>query len=838
MITARMQKLVTLHPRIKRVNVHEITLAVSKKIMSGISTYALDEFAANICASFGVRNPQYLSLAARIAIDNHQKIASSTFTEKVKVAYNRVDNRGRRVPLINDKFYAFVIANPCLNDFIVQSRDHLLTFFGFRTFQRLYSLRVDNVIIETPQDMFLRAAIALSLFAVNQNTLANIRETYNLLSQKHYTQASPTYFNAGTRHEQFSSCFLLGSEDSLDGIMNTNTDLARISKWSGGIGLHIHTWRSRGAEIRGTNGTSDGIVPFLRITNNVMRAVNQGGRRTGSAAIYLMPHHPDIVSFLRLRSNDGVPEQRARDLFYALWVPDLFMCRLANDEVWHLFDPDEFGDLSLLTGEAYTAEYLRLEAAGKWTGSPTTAKAIWNLVVESNRQTGMPYICFADNANRQSQQQNLGVIRSSNLCAEIYQYSDYTETAVCNLCSINLGACVRDANSADADHEFPKQPYFDFEQLIDAVGVCVRNLNAVIDSNFYPTAKTERSNMRHRPIGIGVQGLADAFMKMRYPFESKEAQALNTEIFETMYFAALTKSSMMCREEWIAATRCCQTTGEYSAMAYFEDGSAYLVPYTSADDIPKKIGAYPSASWNGGSPISKGTFHWEFDALPDVPRRTLTAEPRVRLCGKYDWETLRLHIREFGVKNSLLIALMPTASTSQLLGNNECFEPFTSNIYKRRTLAGDFTVVNKYLIHDLVELGLWSDTIKDYLLELEGSVQAVDIIPAELRQLYKTAWEIDQTALIRLAADRQPFIDQGQSLNIHVENLDWKQFTQLMYLAWGLGLKTGKYYAHTRSAVSAIKFTISPEKQKKIAAKVLRADFMEPVGEECLVCSG
>ena len=797
-ITNRLQQLRDRHPKIPHVNPYNLMLVITRSLSSDITTHQIDEYAANTAASLSLVNPYYMKLAARIAIDNHQKSTLRSFIDKMKLVYYRKVNN-MIIPLLSKEFMNFVIKHQDFIESIIDySRDFKLDFFGFRTFQKLYSLKIDGEPIERPQDMFMRAAIAIHMDDIPEDQMAEmnnivyerIADTYNYLSCLQYTNASPMYFNAGSNHTQFSSCFLLGSHDSCEGIMKTATDTSLISKFGGGIGVHVHNWRGTGAVIRGTNGISSGIVPFLRIYNNVMRAFNQGGRRMGSAAIYLMPHHPDIMEFLKLKLPGGEEINRAHDLFYAVWLPDLFMERVKDDAIWSLFDPDTTVDLSDFHNDEYRNKYLQLEEEKKYV-KQIRAREIWEAIYISNEQRGVPYICFSDTVNRLSNQCNLGTIKSSNLCAEIVEYSDYNEYAVCNLCSISLEACVKD--ETNTNHEFPIKPWFDFEHLKNVVKTATTNLNNIIDRNYYPTEETKRSNMRHRPIGIGIQGLANAFMKMRIPFESEPAKQLNKYIMETIYYAALSQS-----------TRLAKLNGK----------------------------SYPSMLDGDGAPISKGIFHWELAGLKEED-----------LSGMWDWKTLRAHIQKFGVYNSLLVALMPTSSTSQLLGNNECFEPFTSNVYKRKTLAGEYIVINKYLIHDLYKLGMWNDEVSKYLLKYEGSVAGIKGMPKELKQLYKTAWEIDQAVLIDYAADRQPFVDQAQSLNLYVEDLDIGTFNKLMFRAWRKGLKTGKYYLHTRPAIMPQKFTIKPATDVDNIENVIIVDpdtvhITTKLHQSCDLCSG
>lgn len=848
-ITQRLKQLIRRKPKINHVNPFELMLVVSQGLKSGISTYEIDEYAGNAAASLSLTNPHYMKLASRIVVDNHQKATLRSFTDKMEKAYLRTDSSGKIVPLLSKEFFSYVETNQdSIEPMIKYSRDFRLDFFGFRTFQRLYAIKLDGLVIERPQDMYMRTAIAIHMNTKERSDkglaeeLALIKETYDLLSTKSYTQASPTYFNAGSNHTQYSSCFLLGTEDSRVGIMKTATDSSVISKWGGGIGIHVNEWRGAGSLIRGTNGASSGIVPFLRIYNNVMRAFNQGGKRMGSAAIYLMPHHPDIMEFLKLKLPGGNPLERADDLFYALWIPDIFMERVRSNGKWSLFDPDQTVDLSNLYGDEYTAKYLELEEAKLYTKKQLNARDVWEAVYNANEQKGVPYIMYSDHVNRMSNQKNLGTIKSSNLCAEVCEFSNSNETAVCNLCSISLSSCVFDrwseedlklaeAERRELNHEFPINPQFDFDHLRSLVKVAAVNLDNIIDKNFYPTKETKRSNMRNRPIGIGLQGMADAYFKLRYPFESDEAKLLNAQIAETMYYAALTQSTRLCRVEYNKLVAECKANGSVTVAKHeFEHYDVGETTYTDYEQIPKYVHAYPSMTWNGGSPIYNGEFHWEMFGL----------DPS-NLSGMWEWETLREHIQTYGVRNSLLIALMPTASTSQLLGNNECFEPFTSNIYKRKTLAGEFIVINKYLINDLYRMKLWNNNMKEYLLSLEGSIQAIEGIPEELKRLYKTTWEIDQSVLIDRAIARQPFIDQSQSLNLYVEDLNISLFNKLMFRAWRGNLKTAKYYMHTRPASMPQKFTIDPTKQEEMKLilaqdKSRRTAFLEPLKDQCDLC--
>ena len=829
-IARHIKNLAAREPEIVHINAQFLMLEVCKGLTSNITTGELNEQLARISADLSLTNPYYLTLAGRIAIDNYHKNTMRSFVDKMQM--------GRDAGLLAGGFMRFVRENADeLEDMIDYNRDFLLDFFGFRTFQRQYSMRVAGRCIERPQDMFMRTAIAMSITGVQQRpgvaaVMQNIRLTYTMLSLKIYTHASPTYYNAGaTDRPQCASCFLLGCGDSGREITQAVADMAEISKFSGGIGLHIHELRGAGAPIRGTNGKSSGIVPFIRMFETTMLAFNQGGRRPGSAKMYLAMHHPDIVSFIELRRNNGTEQRRARHLFYALWVPDLFMERVRDNAAWSLFDPYLCGDLSELHNDAYRAQYLKLEAARRFT-SQIPARVLWELIAEVNAETGMPDLIFSDTANRCNMQSNFGTLKSSNLCDEIYQYSTTkpgaVEMATCVLASVSLGACVRQLHSCPGqadymtDAEFPTAPCFDFERLSECVTQIVRNLNNLIDTTYHPTEAARYGNLRQRAIGIGVQGLYDAYAKMGYAFESPEAFALNKEIHEALYYYAITASAKLSREYYHLAKRAAETSDVY--MEDYHGGRRLVVAQSQTPAFT--CGAYPGMFENGGGPLSRGRFHWELYGLTSAD-----------LCGRFDWETTRALIAQFGVRNSLTTALMPTASTSQLLGNIECFEPITSNVYKRETSAGEFTVINKYLIRDLYQLNLWSKEMREYIIASEGSVQHIEGIPQELKTRYKTAFELDQAVIIEQAADRQPFVDQGQSMNLYVRNFTIAEWTRLMFLGWELGLKTGKYYLHTEAASMPTKFTIDPAKQKEMLELVRPVTIKKIVDVVCAGCS-
>ena len=843
-ITKRLQTLINRTPKILHVNPYELMLEVCRGLKSGITTYQIDEYAANAAASLSISNPHYLKIAARIAIDNHQKNTIRSFVDKMRKSYLNTDDKGVIHPLLSSEFFKYVEENQdTLESIIDYNRDFLLDFFGFRTFQKTFSLQINDLPIERPQDMFMRTAITLHMNTQDdvESELKQIKETYDLLSNKFYTHASPTYYNAGGTRPQFASCFLLGTGDSREDIMKTATDISQISKWAGGIGIHINDWRSSGMKIRSTNGRSSGIVPWLKIYQETLRGFNQGGRRPGRAAIYLMPHHPDFMKFVELVRNGGTEETRARDLFTAVWLPDIFMERVATDKIWSFFDPDICGDLSNYTGVEYTNKYKDLEDKKMYT-LQLSARKVWEAIYETNKDVGHPYVCFSDNANKIFMQKNLGILKSSNLCSEINIYSNNQEYGVCILSSIALPNFVFDGYSAEElampetqrrklNNEFPVNPYFDYKKLIDVVKVVTTNLNLIIDKTYHPVVETKRSNDRHRPIGIGVQGLDDTYAKLRMPFESKEAYDVNKKIFETIYYAAVTQSSVLARKQYQTLVKKIRDEGSVTVMQHQPNSYDLVkVTYNNDNPLPKTVGAYPSMLWNGGAPISKGIFHWELSGLN-------TSD----LSGMFDWESLRDHIKEFGVVNSLTVAVMPTASTSQLLGNNECVEPYTSNIYKRATTAGEYIVVKKYLINDLYNLGIWSNNVKEYLLASGGSIRYIEGIPDNLKELYPTVWEIDQTHLVQQAIDRQPFVDQAQSLNLYVPNISITKWNKLMFMAWKGGLPTGKYYLHSKPAVTPTKFTIDPSKQEEMA-KLLEKNkhgtaLIEPIREVCEVCS-
>lgn len=728
----------------KYIDIIEICKKVILGLYDGVDTSILDNLAAETAASMATEHPDYAILAARIAVSNLHKNTNHSFSETIKSLHEYIDPKtNKKAQLIADDVMEIVWANKeKLDATIVHERDYDFDYFGFKTLERSYLMRLDGYIVERPQYMFLRAALG-----IHKQDIESAIETYNLMSEKWFIHATPTLFNSGTPKPQLSSCFLLSlTEDSIPGIFETLSRCAKISQSAGGIGLSVHNVRAKGSYIKGTGGTSNGIVPMLRVFNDTARYVDQGGgKRKGAFAVYIEPWHADIMDFLDLKKNHGKEEQRARDLFYALWIPDLFMQRVEEDTEWTLMCPNECPDLYDNYGEKFNELYLSYEQNGK--GRMTIkARELWMKIMESQIETGTPYMLYKDHANKKSNQKNLGTIRSSNLCTEIMEYTSADEVAVCNLASISLSKFVT------ADQKF------DFEKLYQITRTITRNLNKVIDINYYPIIEAKNSNLRHRPIGIGVQGLADAFIMLRHPFESTEAKLLNRAIFETIYFAALTESC----------------------------------------SLAQKFGPYESYP---GSPISQGQF--QFDLWNVSPS------------SRWDWNGLREDIKKYGVRNSLLLAPMPTASTSQILGNNECFEPYTSNIYTRRTLSGEYIVVNKHLLKDLIERGYWNDEVKEMLIASNGSVQNIDGLPEDIKELYKTAYEIKQRTLIDLSADRGAFICQSQSLNLFVESPNFAKLTSMHFHAWKSGLKTGMYYLRSKAAAEPIKFTLSSKYQQK-----------------------
>lgn len=741
-ITARVKKL-CYGLNMDYVEPIEIAKKVIQGLYDGVTTSDLDNLAAETAATMSTTHPDYAILAARIAISNLHKNSDKSFTETMEALYTYVDPKtGDKAGLIGDTTMETIRANSDkLDSAIIYDRDYNFDFFGFKTLERSYLLKMDGKVVERPQHMLMRAAVG-----IHGDDIKSAIETYNLMSEKWFIHATPTLFNAGTPKPQLSSCFLLSmTEDSISGIFETLSRCAKISQSAGGIGLSIHNIRAQGSYIKGTGGTSNGIIPMLKVYNDTARYVDQGGgKRKGAFAVYIEPWHADIHDFLDLKKNHGKEELRARDLFYAMWIPDLFMERVKENGDWSLFCPNEAPDLHDTYGGEFEALYHKYEEEGR-ARKVVKAQDLWFKILESQIETGTPYILYKDAANRKSNQKNLGTIKSSNLCTEIMEYTSPDEVAVCNLASISLPKFITDGK-------------FDFKRLHEITRVVTRNLNKIIDVNYYPIVEAERSNFRHRPIGIGVQGLADAYLMMRMPFDSEGARKLNKDIFETIYHAALTESNV----------------------------------------IAKKEGTYETYE---GSPVSQGILQYDMWGVTPSDR--------------WDWAALKKKIKANGVRNSLLLAPMPTASTSQILGNNECIEPYTSNIYTRRTLSGEYVVINKHLLKDLVGLGLWNNDMKEQLMVSNGSVQDIPDLPQDIKEMYKTVWEISQKSIIDQAADRGAYICQSQSLNLFVENPSFAKLSSMHFYGWQKGLKTGMYYLRSKAAVDPIKFTLGEKHQKK-----------------------
>ena len=763
---------------ITAVNYTSLAMKVIDQLYDGIPTTKIDELTAEQCATMATQHPDYGTLAAYIIISNHHKNTPVTFHAAMEQLYEFKDVHGNPSPLISDEFWATVRAH-CneLESIIIMSRDFLIDYFGFKTLERSYLMGTNGKTVERPQYMWLRVSVG-----IHGSDIDKVVTTYNLMSQKYFTHATPTLFNAGTLKPQLSSCYLIAMEsDSIDGIFNTLKECANISKHAGGIGVHVHNIRASGSHIRGTNGVSNGLVPMLRVFNNTARYIDQGGKRNGTIAVYLEPWHADITHFLEMKMNHGDEDAKGRDLFYALWVPDLFMARIKANAEWSLFCPDECPGLSDVYGDEFDALYAKYETEGRHRGK-VKARDLWFRILDSQMETGTPYLCYKDAVNRKTNQKNLGVIRSSNLCSEIMEYSDDQETAVCNLASIALNRFVPGGDKRPP-HPQPQEggvrgtygSPFDFEKLHEVTRIVTENLNRVIDVNYYPTPKTRVSNMAHRPIGIGIQGLADTFMLLDMAFSSDEARTLNRRIFETMYHAALTASC----------------------------------------DLAEQYGPYSSFA---GSPASQGILQYDMWGV----------EPEA---GRYDWTALKARIVKHGLRNSLLLAPMPTASTSQILGNTECFEPISSNIYTRRTMAGEFILVNRHLIADLQAAGLWNEGVKNNIVANKGSVQHIGGLSEHLKRKYCTVWEIPMKHVIDMAADRGAFICQSQSMNLWMEDPNYAALTSMHFYAWSKGLKTGMYYLRRKARHQPQQFTIEPESKKGENGDDAQID------EGCTMCS-
>ena len=821
------------------VNYTSLVMKVIDQLYNNISTTLIDELTAQQCASLATTHPDYGKLAGYIVISNNRKNTLDSFYSVIKTMSDFKDVNNIEYSLVDTKILNIVTENKYYFQNIIDfERDFLIDYFGFKTLERAYLFKINKKVIERPQHMWLRVAIG-----IHGDDLISIKETYDLMSQKYFTHATPTLFNASTPRPQMSSCYLLGMEDdSIEGIFNSLKECGQISKWSGGIGLHIHNIRSSGSHIRGTNGTSNGIIPMLGVFNKTARYIDQGGKRNGSIAIYLEPHHPDIEEFLDLRKNTGDDELRARDLFYALWISDLFMKRVQNNEKWSLFCPDKCPNLRKVYGDEFEKLYIEYENNNLYK-KQVNARELWVKILDAQMETGTPYLLYKDHVNRKSNQKNIGTIMSSNLCTEIMEYSDDNETAVCNLASIGLPMFVK------------RDKTFDYDKLFEVTKVITNNLNKIIDRNFYPNDKTRRSNLKHRPIGIGVQGLADVFMMMDIAFTSDIAKEINKNIFETIYFGALTKSYELsrdrqeemnyllveylqgnwtfvndnpeCREYNIynvteaSIALCVKTDNKINDLLdKVRPIKAEIDNLSDIDNLDNNyLGCYSSFI---GSPVSKNIL--QFDMWDNIE---LSKELNL------DWNMLRENIKQYGIRNSLLLAPMPTASTSQILGNNECFEPYTSNIYTRRTLAGEFMIINKHLIQEFINLGLWNENIKNNIIANKGSIQYIEGLSDHIKNKYKIVWEIPMRTLIDMSKDRGAFICQSQSLNLWMEDPDVKSLTNMHFYSWKQGLKTGIYYLRRKAKHDAQQFTIEPDKINK--EQSLESKNIE---EGCLMCSG
>jgi ribonucleoside-diphosphate reductase alpha subunit len=823
------------------INVLELCKNVIKKLQPDITTQNIDEFTAEQAINMITENLDYGILASRIAINNHHKKTRNSFRDKMEELYLHKDYHNKPTPLISDSFYKFVLKNQkIIEENIDYERDYLIDYFGFKTLEKSYLMKINGKIIERPQDLFMRIAIFvyMSQDYHNETNLKKIFETYNLYSNKLICQASPTMFNAGGIRPQLFSCFLLGTHDSQDGINKTYCDMGKISKWAGGLGVHISSFRATDSIIRSTNGPASGLVPIMKVYNDCMKLYNQGGKRPGHAAMYIEPHHPDIFRFLMLKRNHGSDEIRARSLFYALWLSDLFMERVEADDKWSLFCPDECPNLNDVWGDEYKKLYLKYEAEGK-AREVVKARDILEATYDLMKEQGVPYIGFKDTVNRHNMQNNVGIIRSSNLCAEINLYSDNNEYAVCCLGNMVLPNYVRDTwNESELkdpehlrrklNHEFPENPIFEYEELVNNTRKLVANLDNLLDKNYYPVIETARSAFKTRAIGIGVQGLADVFMKFKIPFESPAAIDLNKKIFEAIHYGAVAESNDICYRIYKNIRKEIREKGFveispipnqvldqypelYSEQLYINHNHIF----NNIKDIPKTIGSYPAYLENGGSPLANGKFHWElYNAKP---------------CGLFDWESLREKIAIYGIRHSHLNAAMPTASTSQIMGYVESFEPYKSNIYMRKTQAGEFPVINKYLYKDLRQINYDLNLAKEYLLVNDGSVQTMPNLPIELKARYKTAYEMPMKSIINLARDRQPFIDQSQSMNLFFNRFTYDgHFYKCILYAWKSKLKTGSYYIRTKAAGKAQNLSIDPEVEKQIQLnKIIEQDEQE-----------
>ena len=786
-----------------KINPIEVCKLIITQIFDGVDTFKLDELAAEICAAKTTIHPDYGKLASRIIISNHHKNTSPSYSEVIQLLWDNKDVLGNHSPLINDQLYKMVMTNKeKINATLDYERDFTYDYFGFKTLERSYLMRINGKLIERPQHMLMRVSLS-----IHKDDLKEAIKAYKMMSEGYFTHATPTLFNMGSRREQASSCFLLTvDDDSVDGIYKTISDCAKISKYAGGIGVAFHKIRANKSKIRGTNGFSNGLIPMLKVFNETARYINQSGLRNGSFACYLEPWHADIEDFLKMKLNTGIDEERARDLFYSVWIPDLFMKRVEEDADWSLMCPDKCPGLYLVYGQEFEALYEKYEREGR-ANRVVKARVIWEGILTAQMETGIPYIGYKDAVNIKNNQKNLGTIQCSNLCHEICEYTSKDEIAVCNLASVALPKYIE--YTKEACKETGKEistPFFNFEKMREIVKQIVKNLNKIIDYNFYPVKEAEYSNRRQRPTGIGISGIAEVFAMLKISFDSEEARALNRQIFENMYYAAVEASMEIARkrkkyvQEYKRIIKLGSGNNGISSELTEEDKKRLEELKTThfiIDDELKLPNQYAGAySTFVGSPMSEGKF--QFDLWNVEPSESM----------KPEWEALRADIQKHGVRNSLLIALMPTASTSQILGWNECIEPFTNNIYTRKTLAGTFVIVNKYLISELIELGIWNQTLKDKIIMADGSVQEITEIPQNIRNRYKTVWELKQKCLIDLAADRAPFVCQTQSMNLFVKNPTYKTLSAMHFYSWKKGLKTGIYYLRSQAKTSAQKFSV------------------------------
>lgn len=783
-----LRRISILSEELEGIEADKVAQTICSRIFDGVTTTELDELTATTCSTMSTIHPNYAILASRVIISNLHKNTPKNFSDAIETLYNATDSNGNMMPIVSKELYYIVQENKALIDEKINHyRDYLFDYFGYKTLERSYLLKMNGIVIERPQYMWMRVAIG-----IHANNIEKVFEMYDSMSTREYTHATPTLFNSGTTHSQMSSCFLLEVKgDSVEGMYDSAKDCAMISKFAGGIGMNVHKIRSRGSIIRGTNGRSTGLIPFLRVMNQTLLHINQAGKRNGSAAIYLDPSHPDVFEFVCIRRNTGSEEERCRDLFIALWIPDIFMKRVKDNADWSLFCPFDAPDLENTHGEEYEKLYMKYEMEGK-AKKVVKAKDLWLEILKSQIETGGPYMLYKDKCQL-SNQSNLGVIKCSNLCSEILIFSSPEEYGVCNLASVVLPTYV-ETNEDGAK-------FFNLKRFHSVVKKVARNMDKVIDRNFYPIPETRTSNMRHRPIGIGVQGLADVYMMLRYPYESNDAAELNKDISETMYHAALETSMELAKER-------SENISEYERIPEELAMSSHYGAYSS----------FPS------SPAAKGIL--QFDMHDGI-------KPRL-----YDFDTLKEDIKKYGLRNSLLIALMPTATTSQIMGYTESFEALTSNIYQRRTLAGEFTVINKYLIWDLIKLNMWNQHMKELIIAGEGSIQHIEQIPEDIRQLYKTVWEIKQKSVIDQSSDRTPFVCHTQSLNLYVEAPDFTKMTNMHFYAWSKGLKTGMYYLRTRPKVKPIAITVNQkmakdvQKSRDVAAMACRIENKE----DCMMC--